>query len=194
MRIGIAPGHSLLATPPQTYEHQRCLEVVARLAPMLRDAGHDVATPIFGDQPNDSALRAKVKYLNDVAVDCAVELHLNAGGGDYGLAVYWGVRNSYSLRGQRLARYLSMGMHALPHGSPPDDKFPIPQHVRAMHQLQRGSLYFLAATHAPSVLVEPAFMDGPPTHRDWITSPAFACDYAAAVYLGLRYYAEDSTL
>lgn len=188
MHIGIAAGHSSISDTPQDTEHAQCLRALKVLERLLLTAGHDVSIPLesaVGHLSNDAALRRKVEVFNARRVDLAIELHLNAGGGDYGLMMYHATGPAgavrYSPAGSALASHLA---EAFAWCGPVSDT-----RSRSEIAVGRGGLHMLDRTIAPAVIVEPAFMDGPDAHREWIASESFAADYATLVYLGIQRYA-----
>ena len=124
---------------------------------------------------------SKVGQLNAAECDCAIELHLNAGGGNYSRAYYWGNGTTSSVEGLLLARRLHLNKMVVnpSRDLPPQKQSDIPR-----------SLYFLNNTHMPSVIYEPAFMDHP-EHKEYIESDQFTADIATTIYRAVREYFEE---
>ena len=108
MKIGIAAGHSMNTdNPERRFEWQCCFEAELRLSRLLQAEGHEVVRPprdLF-QLENDAALLAKIDLFNTADVDVAVELHLNAGGGDYST----GTRAKRTPRRGKISRSTSAG-------------------------------------------------------------------------------------
>lgn len=194
--IGLAPGHSLQATPAQVWEHQRCRIVVDWLALLLRGAGFQVLTPpleIFR-RSNNTALRHKIDFFNGASVDLVLELHINACDHpevDYSTAIYWGDGAAHSAPGRRLAQALSDALAAAfpwrTIGPRPMDFFRgrlADEGAGKRHQY----FAFLAETHMPAVIVEPGFLTNPAQRRVF-EMPAGVGLYATACYQALCRFA-----
>ena len=85
LSVGIIAGHSTQGAAERVWEHERCKAATASLATLLTTAGYTcltVSSDIYS-LDNDAALIEKIRFLNERRVDLALELHLNAGGGDY---------------------------------------------------------------------------------------------------------------
>ena len=184
-RIGLSVGHSAHVDNPQTqvYEFARCQEPINLAGELLSRSGIDVylIEPGTYDLRNDDALISKVGQLNAAECDCAIELHLNAGGGNYSRAYYWGNGTTSSVEGLLLARRLHLNKMIInpSRDLPPQKQSDIPR-----------SLYFLNNTHMPSVIYEPAFMDHP-EHKEYIESDQFTADIATTIYRAVREYFEE---
>tara|TARA_Y100001938_G_C8049252_1_gene410732 strand:- start:61 stop:627 length:567 start_codon:yes stop_codon:yes gene_type:complete len=183
--VGLSVGHSAHRDNPETqqYEYSRCKASIELAGELLSRSGVDVylIEPGTYDLSNDDALISKVAQINTAECDCAIELHLNAGGGNYSRAYYWGSGSSSSVEGLLLARRIHLNkMVVNPSRSmPPQKQSDIPR-----------SLYFLNNTHMPSVIYEPAFMDHS-EHRDYIESNRFTPDTAITIYRAVREYLEE---
>ena len=182
MRIGIAAGHSRDATPEQIWENGRCRLVVVELQRLLDAAGFDCyCTPeeLYG-LPNDEALLRKIDFLNTTQCELAVELHLNAGGGNYSTALYWGKEDAGSEAGHRLAVAIN-------------DQFELTLPWRSIGprtQYQMGrSLAFLNKTTMTSVIPEPGFKDHE-EQRAFFNSARGVVLYATTVFQGICRYCD----
>lgn len=180
MRIGIAAGHSERCKGEMLWEHERCREAAWELECLLI-MGSDyevISSRPFWQRPNATALKAKVGRFNTEKADLAIELHLNAGGGDYSLVLH----HRTSTAGARLAMCVSTQFKAaFPWRQMPAD---------SGHGFTGRKLAFLTNTHMPAIITEPGFMDCP-EHRELMESPAFPARYAAAVYLGIERYLDE---
>ena len=182
MKIGIASGHSRnTGIPQRLVGWERCAEAETVLAQLLTAAGHSVVQPaaeLYGLE-NNLALQAKIQLFNDPEIDVAVELHLNAAGGDYSTAIYWDNEGVESSAGKILAADLCTQFRSgLPWrtiGAQPQSYF-------------QRSLAFLNDTRMPAVIVEPAFKDND-EQRAWAASQAGPVEYAALVFAGIQRYA-----
>lgn len=187
MRIGVAAGHSRnTPTPERLWEHGVCAMAARYLLAMLGGAGYDAITVLDStyDLTNDDALRAKIKTFQVADVAAAIELHINAGGGDHSLSIYWSANTkagyTYSQPGRSLAASIEqVAAVAYPWRT-----------VGAKAQTTLGrSLGFLNQLRCPAVIVEPGFKDQP-THRAFFDAPQGPVAYAAAVFLGVQRYAQ----
>ena len=135
------------------------------------------------EQPSDEALHAKIHFFNNDPVDIAIELHLNAGGGDYSTAICWDTRDGrISEKGSRLAAAICHQMEAV---------YPW-RCIGAQGQSYFGrKLAFLQRIQAPSVLVEPGFMSHP-FQRAVFESDVGIIQYATAVFNGVARYGEGA--
>ena len=159
-RIGICAGHSAVTRGERLYEWKRCNEVLELLCELLKGAGHGVHRPpqSVDDMPNNEALNAKIAHFNFEEVDLAIELHLNAGGGDYSTCLY-----VESEQGKRLAEKVCDQF---------DARLPWPT-IGARSMIWSGPMRFLRKCKAPAVITEAGFKDSP-VHRAWMDSPGFA--------------------
>ena len=175
MRIGIAAGHSKNATDSQVYEWGRCILAVEILTEQLRLAGHQVirpAAPTY-ERHNDVALRNKTDLFNRSNLDLAIELHLNAGGGNYSCVLYWDdpVKRTHSPAGKRWAEAISASHDMLPWRN---------MGAKSKSEMGRNKLWFLDRTSCPAIITEPAFKDYD-QHRAWMDSEEFPHDYASMI-------------
>ena len=182
MKIGVASGHSRNTNiPKRLFEWERCAEAETVLSQLLAAAGHGVVQPedqIY-DLENNLALRSKIQCFNEAAIDLAIELHLNGGGGDYSTAIYWDHDGGgHSGAGKRIAEDLCGQFQAgLPWktiGAKPQSYF-------------QRSLAFLNDSRMPAVIIEPAFKDND-IQRSWAASQAGPVQYAALVFAAIQRY------
>ena len=180
MRIGIAAGHSRVATPEQIWENGRCRLVADELQHLLDGSGfftYHTPRELY-DLPNDQALLRKIDFLNTTECDLAVELHINAGGGDYSTVLFWGTSLNESAAGQQLAEAIS-------------NQFQVALPWRAMgprSQFQMGrDLAFLNHTQMPAVIPEPGFKDDA-EQREFFNSSKGVVLYATTVFQGICRY------
>ena len=106
LSVGLIAGHSDQGPAERVWEHERCKEAAASLATLLTTAGYTCLTvsPDIYSLDNDAALIEKIRFVNERRVDMALELHLNAGGGDYSTCLYWDDEEGYfSEQGKQLA-------------------------------------------------------------------------------------------
>jgi len=179
-RIGIATGHSSATDGERLFEYQQCAPVTKILSHLLNAAGHKVLEPpdpIYL-YPNNKALTAKVDFFNQMEVDLAVEVHINAGGGDYSTALYWGNNEgAISSKGAKAAGCIADAFAAFPWRS-----------IGAQSQTYFGrSLYLLNNTHAPAVIVEAGFKDNE-EHRAILGTKRGYTLHAASIYAGIESY------
>jgi len=179
MRIGIAAGHSLKSEGERLYEFQRCQAAVNHLLAIGAQSTLTF-TPVpsaIHHMANNEALRAKVQFFNAQAVDLALELHLNAAGGNYSTTIYY---NDDATQARTAG---SLVENALDAGLPWPSIGPQPEAY-----FQRGfSFYFLRATRMPALLLEPGFKDTP-SHRVVLDRDDFPLLYATALFTGLMRY------
>lgn len=177
MSIAVYAGHSQATEGSRHYEWERCAAAAYTLIDLCARARFDPIPlpPDIYTADNNTALRRKVQHTNDHRATLAVELHLNAGGGNYSTAIYWdngeGVASG---AGERLAAAICKQFQSLPWrtvGAQPQSYF-------------NRSLYFLNETNCPAVIVEIGFKDNP-EHLAYIDPPSGAVDYAARVYAGI---------
>ena len=183
-RFGIAAGHSSRSTGERRFEWERCRAVQERLGDLLIRSGHSIVCPpqSIYDLRNDQALAHKIRLFNEKHVDVALELHLNAGGGDYSTAIYWDSPKRHSVPGRQLADGIctQLGLFLPWRTIGARGK----THFRNADGRSRP-MGFLTKTKATSVIVEAAFKDVP-EHREWIQSKGFAAEYAALVFLAIQ--------
>ena len=184
MKIFIAAGHSPHEDNPdsQTFEYHKCKEVMTFTASLLEAAGLEVVMPSkeVYTLTNDQALIKKVAEVNAAGVDLAVELHLNAGGGEYGTTLFWSDPAGTGTESEAGAICAELMASAF------DETLLWTQQYDSQSDMGR-SLYFLNKTNCPAVIPEPAFMDTK-KHMLWIDSPSFVVDYSIAVYQGVKNY------
>ena len=182
MKIGIAAGHSMNTdNPERRFEWQCCFEAELRLSRLLQAEGHEVVRPprdLF-QLENDAALLAKIDLFNTADVDVAVELHLNAGGGDYSTCIYWDEGETHSEKGQDLSidicRHLEAGLPWRCIGAKGQSYF-------------ARSLAFLNKTTMPSVITEAAFKDNA-EQREFFDHLSGHVAHAALLFAGVQRYA-----
>ena len=105
MRIGLSAGHSALTEGERLWEWRQCRVVQERVSEILHWAGHLVIVPprSLYQQDNDTSLNARVEFFNSRQVEIAIDLHVNAGGGNYSTCLYWDDdAGSFSERGKML--------------------------------------------------------------------------------------------
>ena len=186
MRVFIAAGHSPHEDNPnsQTFEYHKCSEVMDLTASLLTRSGYEVTVPSeeVYTLTNNAALIRKVAEANDAKADLAIELHLNAGGGEYGTTLFWsdGATEKESEAGSMASELIASAF---------DETLPWTQQYDSQSDMGR-SLYFLNKTNCPAVIPEPAFMDTK-KHMLWIDSPSFVVDYAISVYQGVKNYSYE---
>ena len=153
-RIGIASGHSKRASDGQMWEYQRCIQVVETLRGLLNDSGFQPlpAPAASYEMDNDRALMSKVQFMNRVRVDLTIEVHLNAGGGDYSTCIYFdkGDGGYFSDEGKQLATDISDQFAAA---------FRWPTIGARPQSYFDRSLAFLRGTTMPAVISEAGFYD-----------------------------------
>jgi len=180
MKIGVATGHSHRTNiTERRFEFTVCRKVDRHLQYLLASADYDVVDipdRIYMDSTNDEALRFKTRHFNENAVELAVELHLNAGGGKYSTCIYWdngarisevGLAVSASICAQWATAFQWPTIGAMPQS-----------------YFQRD-LWFLNKSNAPAIIPEPAFKDNP-EQRAYMETEAFAAQYAATVFTGIE--------
>lgn len=198
LKIGIAPGHSLDASPEQVWEHHRCLQATFRLAFLLERSGMEVVMPepsVF-DMPNDEALLAKIAHLNEHEVDVALELHLNAAGtpaADYSCTIHWGnAAGAISPEGRRLGGAICAEMaHTFPHRTIGPRAQTYFRKKHSAEEEGRGThayFAFVSKTDMPAVIVEAGFKTNP-AQRALFSSPHGPGLYAVACYQGICRFA-----
>ena len=175
MRIGIAAGHSKNATDSQIYEWGRCILAVEILKEQLRLAGHAVISPAAPtyERHNDVALHNKTDLFNRSDLDLAIEMHLNAGGGNYSCVLYWDApaKGYHSVGGKKWADRISEGHDFLQLRN---------LGAKSKTEMGRNKLWFLDRTSCPAIITEPAFKDYD-QHRAWMDSEEFPHDYASMI-------------
>ena len=183
LSVGIIAGHSTRGSEERVWEHERCKEAAASLETLLTTAGFTcftVSSDIYS-LTNDDALIEKIRFLNERHVDMAVELHLNAGGGDYSTCLYWDDAEGYfSQPGKQLAVEIAEQFKtAFPWRS-----------IGAKGQTYFDrKLAFLHKTNMPAVITEAAFKDDP-SHRTSMETKQGAVLYATSVFQGICRYAD----
>ena len=181
MRIGVACGHSRDTTGERRFEFNCCAPVSDLVARLLKTAGYGVVEPgaAIYDADNDAALNAKIALFNREAVDLAVEIHLNAGGGDYSTVLYWDDTGTgkYSFKGQQAAGAIADEFRAFSwrsSGARPQSYF-------------NRSLAFLNQLNAPAIITECGFKDN--IHqRAFLESESGQAQHAGRIYLGIERY------
>lgn len=179
MKIGIAAGHGRKgAEEPRLWEIDRCIPACKTAVGLLADSGFDVVTPpenIY-ELENNVALRKKVALFNDEKVDLSVEIHINAGGGNYSTSLFWdkpsGARSN---EGRLIAKSIEQQFDAV---------CPWRSNGPKGQSYYGRELYFLGKTNHPSVITEIGFKDFD-SHRDWLLSPSAPVVHGAAIALGL---------
>ena len=183
MRCGIAAGHSANTEGERQWEWQRCHLVQAHLVDLLTWAGHEPVVPddTIDELDNDTALIEKIRFVNERRVDMALELHLNAGGGDYSTCLYWDdVEGYFSESGKQLAVEIAEQFKTA---------FPW-RCIGAKGQTYFDrKLAFLHKTNMPAVITECAFKDDP-SHRTSMETKQGAVLYATSVFQGICRYAD----
>ena len=181
MRIGIAAGHSARTEGEQLWEWRRCRAVQLRLSEMLRWAGHLVIVPQRSvyDLDNDASLAARIELFNQRQVDIAIDLHLNAGHGDYSTCLYWDdPSGAFSERGKMLAVEVAAQFRTT---------FPWRGlGARGQSSFDRR-LAFLTHTQMPAVITECGFKDEP-AHRAYLETWQGTVLYATSVFQGICRY------
>ncbi|MFC1526771.1 N-acetylmuramoyl-L-alanine amidase [Candidatus Latescibacterota bacterium] len=185
MRIGLAAGHSARTEGERLWEWKRCRKVQSRLGELLVYGGHHPVVPPreLYQLDNDAALAAKIAYFNQRRVEVAVELHLNAGGGQYSTCLYWSDgEDHHSEPGKELAGHVARQLAlAFPWRS-----------IGPRSQGHMGrQLAFLGETTMPAVIVEPAFVDDP-EQRAYLERLCGPVLYATAVFQALCRYADEA--
>ena len=182
MRIGIATGHTQNTNiKERLWEWEVCIRAQDQLVKLLDAAERDVVTPPHSvyDLANGAGLRQKVKCFNEAgALDLAVELHINGGGGDYSTCLYWGNGKTHSHKGRLIAENIC-------------EQFKVSLcwrsiGARTQHYMGRD-LYFLNKCKAVAVIPEPGFKDHP-KHRPYLNTPAFSTLYATTTFAAIEAY------
>ena len=182
-RIGIASGHSKRATPDQVWEYQHCIQVVEVLHGLLNRSGFQSlpAPTAYYEMDNDRALMAKVQYMNQLRVNLAIEVHLNASGGDYSTCIYFDKedRGYFSDEGKQLATDIT-------------DQFAAAFRWRTIGARGQSyfdrSLAFLRDTAMPAVITEAGFYDHD-EQRAYFETRRGITVYATAIFQGIcRYF------
>ena len=181
MRIGIAAGHSRNTTGERRFEFNCCAPVADLVARLLTTAGYSVVepgSPVY-DLDNDAALNTKIALFNRESVDLAVEIHLNAGGGDYSTVIYWDAAGTgkYSFKGQQVAGAVADEFRAFPWRS---------SGARPQSYFDR-SLAFLNQLNAPAIITEVGFKDHT-AQRAFFESESGQAQHAGRIYLGIERY------
>lgn len=179
MKIGLAAGHSGRTEGERLWEYRLCRRAEVALTRSLQGCRHEVISPMGSmyDMVNDVALREKIGWFNRNKVDIAVELHINAGGGEYSTVIY----EDDSVDGKRLAQCISTQLIWLKNfakwtsiGARPQSYF-------------NRSLAFLRDTKMPAVIVEPGFKDNN-AQRAFFDTQTSAIVYAELVHIGIESY------
>ena len=183
LSVGIIAGHSDQGPAERVWEHERCKAATASLDTLLTTAGYTCLTvsPDIYSLTNDDALIEKIRFVNERRVDMALELHLNAGGGDYSTCLYWDDAEGYfSEPGKQLAVEIAEQFNtAFPWRS-----------IGAKGQTYFDrTLAFLHKTNMPAVITEAAFKDDP-SHRTSMETKQGAVLYATSVFQGICRYAD----
>ena len=183
LSVGLIAGHSTQGSAERVWEHERCKAATASLATLLTTAGFACLTvsPDIYSLDNDAALIEKIRFVNERRVDMALELHLNAAGGDYSTCLYWDDEEGYfSESGKQLAVEIAAQFKAA---------FPW-RSIGAKGQTYFDRrLAFLHKTNMPAVITEAAFKDDP-SHRTSMETKQGAVLYATSVFQGICRYAD----
>jgi len=183
MKIGMCAGHGRLgAEEPRLWEIDRCIPALTQAFSMLKTAGMDVVTPnpSIYELDNDDALVKKVKFFNEENCDISVEIHINAGGGNYSTSLFWDKGEKSSVAGEAMAKIIEQQFDSVTPwrslGAKPQSYF------------GRG-LYFLNKTNHPSVITEIGFKDND-AHRDWLLKRSGDVLHGSAIAQALILYTQ----
>ena len=183
LTIGLTAGHSHQADPELAWEHERCRAATEGLEELLAKAEFACVSvpPEVYELDNDAALFEKIRCFNERRVDVALELHLNAGGGDYSTCLYWDDEEGYfSEPGKQLAVEIAEQFKAA---------FPWRGIGAKGQTFFDRRLAFLGKTDMPAVITEVAFKDEP-SHRTYMASKRGPVLYATSVFQGICRYVD----
>lgn len=182
MNIGIAAGHSGNTVGERLWEYLRCRDVVLEVKTLCWALGHDVfvVPQHVHEMENDDALSAKIEHFNSYPLDVSVEVHLNAGGGQYSTTIYWAKGSGVSKVGKRIAQGIN-------------DEYTFPwRTIGARPQTYFNKQYkFLRKCKAPAIITEGGFYDHS-EHREYMLTDRGIMRYAVSIALGLDRYAEEA--
>jgi len=173
MKIGLAAGHSRITTGPRFWEWERCSATVVQLDLMLRKMGHTVILPPseLYNRGNNQALMGKIRFFNGQSFDLLLELHINAGGGDYSTAIFYEKNGVGSPIGSQAAHHICEYFRVFfpwrTIGAKPPSYF-------------NKTLGFIDKTHWPAVITEVGFKDTP-FHRNIMDRPDFPLRHAISI-------------
>jgi N-acetylmuramoyl-L-alanine amidase len=183
MKIGICAGHGRLgAVQTRIWEMDRCVPALSQAFAMLKSAGINVVTPnpSIYDLDNDDALVKKVEFFNEENCDLSVEIHINAGKGNYSTCLYWDKGEKHSIVGKEVASEIEKQFESVTTwksiGAKPQSYF------------SRG-LYFLNKTNHPSVITEIGFKDTQ-IHVDWLLRRSGDILHGSSIAQALIVYAQ----
>lgn len=187
MKIGICAGHGRLgAEEPRLWEIERCLPALSTAFRMLKEAKLEVYTPSskLYDLENDDALIEKVKFFNNEKVDLSIEIHINAGGGNYSTCLYWDKKGTgkFSAVGKAVAEEIEEQF---------DNVTPWRSNGAKGQSSYGRSLYFLNKTNHPSVITEIGFKDYS-EHRDWLLEPSSEVLHGSAIAQAIILHSQRS--
>jgi len=196
MKIGICAGHGKLgAEEPRLWEIDRCIPALAQAFSMLKTAGIDVVTPnprkrrglyheSIYELNNDDALVKKVKFFNEEKCDLSVEIHINAGGGNYSTCLYWDKKDTgkFSAVGKAVAEEIEEQF---------DNVTPWRSNGAKGQSSYGRSLYFLNKTNHPSVITEIGFKDFD-SHRNWLLKPSSEVLHGSAIAQAIILHSQRS--
>jgi N-acetylmuramoyl-L-alanine amidase len=189
-KIVLFTGHSMSTKNANQFEEWDLLyPIVQHVEGDLLSAGVD-ANPIVDGQPsgrfyeldNDDALYAKIDYVNEVKPLAAIEVHLNRGGGNYGLMLHYPYRK---VQGQAVGEGADLARALAYIGEAGYDNHIKVEDTKWLNR----ELIFIHKTTCPAVITELDFLDGP--NAAWLKTEPFAIQHASILTLGIISWLKD---
>lgn len=187
MKIAISIGHH----PDKPGIHSGQYTEHSEMAPI---AGYLIQTLIYmGHKPYVVAagpLPDKIQAVNKLNADCAIELHLNAGGGDGAETLYCpGSENGYDLASiihdEIMYGYYRIGVNIDSRGI-----------KEGWYRMIRGGSKdaFLEQTNCPAVITEMYFLDNDIERKLFAGNPVFYQNMALALANGFHVWGERNDI
>ena len=157
-------------------EYSEMSVLVGMVVQKIQRVGHEAYHVGTGE------LEEKVDYINAIAPDCAIELHLNAGGGHgYETLHYPG-----SIQGKALASSVNSSVGLVLNSRNRGIK-------EGWYKMDKknGPDYFLAQTNCPAIIFEMYFLDNQEERATYIGALSILDAVADRIVVGILNYFEE---
>jgi N-acetylmuramoyl-L-alanine amidase len=176
-KVAISIGHNPVRPGFQVRKFSEYSEMAPVAGLLVRELMYvGVIAIMAGTGPS----RSKVSYINEVAPDLAVELHLNSGGGQGCETLYC----PHSRKGKTAAAIIHEEIKSInkrDRGIKPG---------WYLQDYKRGPIYFLKKTNCPAIITETYFMDNEDAVNNFAGNLLFYTELAKKLAAGIKNYLE----
>lgn len=176
-KVAVIIGHSPARPGFSIGKHSEYSEMAPVAGLLVRALMYD---GIHAYMIGSGGKRQKIDAINRANVDLAIELHLNAGGGE-------GIETLYcpgSTKGKKLAKIIHKSIK---------DINPRDRGIKAgwyRQDPERGPVYFLSYTNCPAIITETYFLDNQISRQNFSGNLQFYTKLAEKLAAGIKLYLE----